>query len=689
MINAYRIGVHIALHNGVSAGLGVIAGHMAGLQRQIDSAQLGLNRLGMAIAGLGAVAVGGAMLHGVMGAVQAGEELVNQQGVLKAAGLTNQQIAEATTRAYEVGTKVLGTSVAENLKALGELRTVFGDLKEAEAFLPDFQRLALTLGAVTGKNPGNAAYMAARFMDLSGGVFKPGTHEISPEALQANLQRLTQVVVATHGRVGPNEMLNFAQQAGPFVRGMSPEALYGSIPAVIQAMGGHRTGTAVAAMGALVTSGVAPQRIVADLTKFGLVDPSKVTATRTGVRLAPGAIVGSQQFLQDPFAWFNTVFMEALRKHGVTGQQEVFEWISRLFGRQTAQRLGVEFFQGVEQIMRDKELIRQALGGTASYAAMLQTPSVAFKAVEEAWKSLTTAFGAPATRIAVQVAMKLAYGLSSLAAVVARYPNLAQAALLIASGLGVALTVIGALAIAAAAIGAIGGSVVAATIVAIGAGIGLLIAGLMAAQNVDWGQVGRILLGIGQFIYGFVERGITSFYQAMLSGPVRAMTEAFAQAVSWVRQQTDALVAVITAWSPMLGGAIDAFRTKAAEIISAIVGWVTGLPGRVWDAIKGNGPPAAAQAVPEGARKGTLGGSGRAGGFYAEEPVDPDAPARKSNFVPAPANDVALQPVVLMMDGRKVGEGVMPYFGRAALGPAQSATQMDQGRAVPVSMRWA
>lgn len=681
MVASYAIGVHLAMHDSVSAALGTIIGHMAGLQRHINTAQLGFNRLGVAIAGVGASLAGSGLLSGMGALVKHGQELVNQQQTLRAAGLTQVEIAHSTARAWAVTRQVAGTTVADNLKAIGELRTVFGHLEEAEQFLPHFQRLAVTLGAVTGRDPGNAAYQAARFMELTGGVFRPGTRDVDPAAMQRNMERMTQVVVATHGRVGPQELLNFAQQAGQYARGMSPEALYGTLPTVIQAMGGHRAGTAVTAMGQMVTGGILPQRIVADLQRFGLIDMSKVTKTRTGVRVGPGGIRGSERFMADPFGWFTEVFMPALEKGGVRTQKEFLEWIGRLFGRQTAQRLGAEFYQGLQQIMRDKHLIAQALTGGAGWEEIQKRPDIAFKALHASLENLLTALGAPAVPVAAKAALTLARGINALAGVAERHPDLAKTLTLMTAGLGAGLVAIGGLAVAIAAIGAVG------TLPALGI-LGFLTAlpaAIYGLTRVPWETVGTALATWGRTLWQTLIVGPVTWLREQIAGfDFRGIWAEIVRPIAefrdWLLQQREALLAAVTAWNPRIGAALSELVSMMDRVVAAIVDFVTGLPGRII----------------HGIMRGTE-GTGTGQGFSPEDQAarrhfwrdrglmapggDEASPVRPQSFVPpAQGGGDVVVPVSINLDGQRIAEVVTRHQGRMANSPPQAPDRSDMRR---------
>jgi hypothetical protein len=701
MIDAFKIGVHLSMTDGVSGALGVLAREMLGFNRHLDAAQGKVAALRTALVGLGAVAVGGAMVVGMGAIVKAGAELVNQQAMLKAAGENNKTIADATARAFQTAQLVPGTTASGNLRALGELRGLLGSVGEASALLPRFQEFGRVLGIVTGKGDERTAGLAAQFLDQRGAI-RYNNGVLDEARFTSEMDALQRAVISNRNRVSPQELLNFMQTAGPSGALLNQQSLYSDLSTLIESMRGFRAGTALAAASRMLVSGVMPQRNAAILEGLGLLEggakPARRRARRGGgyevapageVILSGGGVRGADVFQRSPVQWMDQYLLPALRKAGANNEEQQITAIQKVFSTETARRFFTQLLLSRTQIDRERGM-QAAVAPDAAQILLRENYDAAAEALSASVKNLGEALGSPLVPLAARAMNALASGINSLAVVASRNPGAVRTIGLIAAGLGGALVVIGALAIGAAAVAAIGGGSVAAAIVAIGAGLGALAAGIVALYQFDWSGIGRFFgiwastlwqtLFIGP--YNWLQGKVTSINWSLIWSD---MVSGLSQAATWLKERTDALVAIITSWSPTLGAAIEGFRTKAREMISAIVEWVVGIPGRVAAALTNPGGANTLGETPEEKREryrsgGGMNGSRRLDGFPAF--TDPDTTAKPSSFVPTPGAPPAVQPVVLMMDGREIGRGVIPWIGREAAGPIQAPVRFDNMRAL-------
>ena len=89
--------------------------------------------------------------------------------------------------------------------------------------------------------------MLTRATELMGKLADPVTHRVDLDLFSSVLDTMSRISVATHGKVTPEEWLNYAKQAGPASGNLTTEGMY-TTAAIIQAMGGNRAGTAAAAI---------------------------------------------------------------------------------------------------------------------------------------------------------------------------------------------------------------------------------------------------------------------------------------------------------------------------------------------------------------------------------------------------------------------------------------------------------
>ena len=706
-VNAYRIGVHLAMTNGVSGALAQISSQMLGLHGHIKAAQLGFNSLSTAIAGAAATFAGAGLIKGMAALVQHGAELVHQQTLLKAAGEDNAAVARATSRAWETAFQVQGTGVAANMRVLGDLRGLFGSLGEAEQVLPQFAQFQRVLGAVTGKQDEKAGGVMAQALDLMGAVqFDPKTGALLADRFNTYMNQAMAAVIQNRGRVGPEQIRNFVQQAGPAAIAMSPQQLFADMAPLIESMGGLRAGTGITAMQRQYQNGIMTDRTLDTLRMLGMVTgpAGKITAReRTAaaaamqremeggaqidpaslVKVAPKGIRGAERLATGDYVGFvlDVLVPQVERFLQKTGQeitqQSIVALLTRAGGTSTGQRTAAQIYLSQQQIERERALQAQVARDPAAAVQKIQNedPKAAWARLTESWNNLLTAFGAPTVPTAVRLMNMLASGIDKVTQVVVAHPGAARALVGIAVGLGAALVVIGGLAVAAAAITAIGGGGVAAVIVGIITALGGLGALLL---TMDW----RTMLGdlrssfaqaaayLGQ-LPGKAWTAIVSGYNAAVAyaqgvvGRARAdLSSTFGQIGTFLTGWAAEVAARISGWRDAVTAAVGSFRDAAAAAIAAIVEWIKGLPGRIVGGITGPAAPGSAQPNPPNPM-GDMGGTGG---------------ASPSSFVPpAGGRDVVVK-TALVLDGRTIADVVTRHQVNAASGPPLSAGRPDLRR---------
>jgi hypothetical protein len=407
---------------------------------------LGKALAGFAVSGAGQI-IGG-YGHDVLGfwgdAVDSAGKYRHQLELMKIAGMSNLEIAESTKAAWEI-TKTISTSTpAENIQTIGELRSILGNTDEAIKFAPEMAKLQGVLAAFGGNTDG-LAYNAMLAAEQVGGTVDPKTGMPSPEHAQKYLDLFARAAISTHGKVDPQQILNFARTGGAVARNLSFEGLMSMIP-IIQEMGGFRAGTAETSMNQQILGGVMPMRQVEDWAKFGLLDTKKITPTKTGVRLSPGAITGSDIFRSSPVEWIEKIFIPALEANGITDRQQITEQIMRLFSRQTSQREAADIAGQLYQIHREYDFQVQSLGLNSFDELKAKDPVMATSAVHEQWNTAMTGLG----DALIPVMLPVLHGLTDALNVVGRFamehPDATRAIGLTVVGLGAAAVVLGGLA---------------------------------------------------------------------------------------------------------------------------------------------------------------------------------------------------------------------------------------------------
>jgi hypothetical protein len=406
---------------------------------------------GFALSGAGQV-IGGAgreTLGFLDRALDAAAEYRHQVELLHVANISGKELADAQTAAWKATGDVQTSTPAANLRAIGELRSVLGSTAEAINFMPDLQRLQATLQSVTGKKQENLAYNTMRAVEMLGGTVDPLTGKTGTEAAMARtrayLDFMTRAAIVTHGNVGPEALLGFAQQVGPSARNMTLDALMQLVP-LIGETGGKRAATIMAALNQQIAGGVMPQRQVDEWVQVGLLNPRMLKETKTGVQVLPGAIKDEKLFKENPALWFETDFIPQLKANGFASNSEIIDKITRLMSRQTGQRGAADIAMQLFQIHRDYEFEKQSLG-SASFADLAKSdPEIAKQMYRAQWETAMTGLGDAMIPAMLPVLHGLADAFGAIGRFAEAHPTIAGLITDTAGALGVLAVAIGTLA---------------------------------------------------------------------------------------------------------------------------------------------------------------------------------------------------------------------------------------------------
>ena len=679
-MDAYKIGVSIALNSNGLGVLGALANGMQGLDRAVLAATGKMNALKVAALGaIGAVA-GIGTLRAMSHLVEKGAELVHQQDLLRRQGLDGVQIAAATARAWQTVRDVQGTKVADNLKMFGELRSQVSSDQQALAILPDLARMGTLLQNETGKAPERMAQTMMRVLEMRGQIFGADGHTMDLEKVRSELAMAYQAMSASHGLVTPQTFLGFQQQAGPAGMALSPEAYYRTMPTAMQTMGGNRAGTAMASLFAQFMGGVMTQRVASELEKLGLMDESKVHVRRGGqVTVDPGAVKGFDP--SNPFAFFNGAFREAVGKQGGNAGEKLegvldptmVQEMYRSLGRETTRRLVSEFIQLAPTFERDFRLRQQTMTPEAANAESQHDPNRAMTNFTSAWTNLQTALGAPLVDVSVRLLGRLTDALNALGQWASANPGMVQQIGMATGALAALIGVGGLLAVGGAAMAALG--VLAGPVGLAGLAVAILaMRAALGGGDADRATPGeRLRAGVGP-----AKPDWTTQLGAMLPKEGEWLPAIAKVGGRIIFAVVDTMLNVGTA---MGHEARKLFDTAASEVISglgrvssAILAWIGGLPGAALGAMKGWAAATFGAENPASHEPNHGGGRGSRAGIAPLNPIQPQS------YVP-PAANTNMRPIqvhaVMMLDGREVGRAVTTHQSREASGPARGITNFD------------
>lgn len=283
-------------------------------------------------------------------------EWVHQRAMLATAGMSPHEIVEATARA--VNMRVPTMSAAENLKAIAELRMVFGSTEEALRNVATTQRAAAMMRAV---NPNMSAegesYALARALELKG-------VSMDEKHFMRLADRMVQAINASRGKVSGEDYAQFTKYSRGAAQYLSDDFYTRIVPSLIQEMRSTSAGRAMAAIRRQVVGGRMTHGATLEWARLGLMDPSHIIRTKTGAikGVTPGGIIDSSLFISDPYAWIQGYLKPALKRHGLTKKAQVSEELAHLFSNTYAEQLAQILLTQSKRIEKDWRLTAAAPG---------------------------------------------------------------------------------------------------------------------------------------------------------------------------------------------------------------------------------------------------------------------------------------------------------------------------------------
>jgi hypothetical protein len=340
------------------------------------------------------------------------------------------------------------TTPTENLKAIRELRMVFGDTMEAIHFLPQMQRIQAVLDATLHGTGGigakDVAFAAAKTLELRGA-------SMSPKTFQEQADYMTKAVIASGGKVTPQMLLQMQKYAGIGGTGYSNDFLYGIAPTLAQELGGPQTGNSLTSMYRAIVGGRIDKKSLAFWQSMGLLQSVKGVTGETAMIQAKNAGL----FQENPFKYMQYLQGE-LVKRGVTDPKAQQEVIERLFSNRVAGRMANILMMQGPRLQKDFDLISGAADSRAYFDLIKHDPDTVELALGAQWEALKTAMGATIVPVIIPMLRGLTSALNSLATFAADHPTLTQGLMLTFAGLSSLATLGGTLMIAGAGLKIIG-----------------------------------------------------------------------------------------------------------------------------------------------------------------------------------------------------------------------------------------
>ena len=474
MIEAWKIGVNIAMTSNAAQVLGVIGKDLLGLNKSAEALASKLNLVKLAAVGAMSAVAGGAVLYGMTKLVEKGQDLVQQQYRMREAGFQTKEIAEATAAAWKLSADVAGRGVTENLTLIQGLANMLGEfgvnktrlVGEATKAAPFAARYETVMGSL-GENAEGAGAEFMRFLELRGTLVNHKTGEMATASDLDRAFRLGEAIAAaTHGHgttVSARDLYQYQLQAGAAGATLSEEGLLHLAPLLGIMKGGSggqgsRVGTGAFQLTRQTMSGALNPHAIEWLMSLGMLDPSKIEHVGKGAtahyKMTPGALEGEQLMERDPVKWMWDVLGKHMKDHGISGPDASAEAILKSGFTATVSRLLAEGLRNEALLRKDFENENIALQ-VDQYKVAADSPITKMRDFQQAWNNLLTALGAPIVETAYGMLDHITAALKWLTAVAVAHPEATKTILELTAGLAGLAVVLGTLAVGTAAASAL------------------------------------------------------------------------------------------------------------------------------------------------------------------------------------------------------------------------------------------
>ncbi|WP_027583706.1 hypothetical protein [Bradyrhizobium sp. Ai1a-2] len=595
----YRVSLDIiANHAGAMSALSAIASKLSGIHGQATSLTGAFKAWAPALAGIGAIIGGAAILGGLEKAVKKASEFQDELLKIKALGgdiAKAVDSGEYSKMSFDLAKKT-GLNVTDAAKIGGDFYSIAGweHTKHLAEKASVYQRLSQHFGA---KDDLMDAVRAGEI----GGMFADDKGNFDEAKAGKFLDDTARLRLFTHGRMGASEVLNFYKQAGTAARGLDDDSRT-KLMIVGQSMGGNRAGTGFYSLFQQLATGRMTKQTALNMQEAGLLKEGEWYSDHGKAVIRPEAQKRLTQFAGKDLSGFVHNLYEKIKDMAPADAQR---FISSVSGRQTTAREVGDLVTNLRQIEAEQARLGQAPVND-QVKKMLENESLSYNIqnLHNAFDSLLTSLGGPAVTAAIPALHRITAALSDLAIAANKFPGGTEQVLKGGASLGAGLLMGGAAGFA------FGGP--------IGAMVGLTTA-LGAFAILNWDSIkahADTLLNIGKTLISTVPG---------MSGIVTVLEQ-----IGKIPTETIKTV---------LGGITSAIGTFISELTA------------LWEKIKG-----IVSGI--GDRLGiTGGGKGVDRNWKMDDPSGAMPPAQKSSFVPSGGGKQAIQvPVKLEVDGRTLAQ---------------------------------
>ncbi len=456
-MDVWKIGVAISLQNGMSPVLAIIARDLLGLKGHVADVEKGFSAWSGALKGAAQIIAGGMMVDAFAKIAKHGDDLLDQQDKMRRAGIDNLKVLEATSVAYQSIAKAVPTAAGSDiLKTVNELSLVTkGNIDEALEYAPKMLKLSALIGNATGRNGGDDAYNMMRAVELHGDV-------LDPAARDKLLGGMAQAIIGSAGKITGADFYQMASQGGAAFMHSAPDFLTGENSAIMQVLGGAKTGTAMMSAYQFVTGAhTMSKQQVAALNELGLLDMSKVKNDHGRWSLGIGAMKGEENS-GNLAKYADENLIPALKAHGAYDDVTKREhFLAKMFPNRNVLKIMEDLVDPKMRPLIDAEVQKfgRAKPTDAAYDSYMKDNPKGVEAGYEAQKkSMLEAIGAPLMQAAIPVMKTFTDVFTQIGAVAQQNSGAVKALGVAFAGLGAGLALLGTYNIGKSLLG-LGGSI--------------------------------------------------------------------------------------------------------------------------------------------------------------------------------------------------------------------------------------
>lgn len=394
MINAYTIGINLAVTNNVGQAVGQINAALSGLNNQVNQISRQMRSLQHIMSGHQMMRAGERILGGLGEQIKAGADLNTEfTRTLMLGGEIAKHAADMRRDSMAWAKDFPSANPASLFRTERELTPQVG-YEEAKALTPRLAMLGANLAFMSGKPGGeHDALDAYKTLEAVGGLYDEKSGKFDEARFTRYTDALNATLLTSGGLTSVADMRTAARQAGPSIIGMPAEALFPFLSTLGIQMGHPRAGTASMSFAQQMSGGVMTRRTVEGMEKAKLLSHDEYTVGKGGsVVVKDEARQRLAAETADPLKFATEKLLPATQGMSNT---DTMALVMGMFGRQTTQRLITDLLRNNPQFWREREVAadqQKTMGLEGAYKTMNNGSVTAnMHNAEEAWKGFQQA----------------------------------------------------------------------------------------------------------------------------------------------------------------------------------------------------------------------------------------------------------------------------------------------------------